>query len=216
MSKRFRAYALTCCLLACAYLPVAAQTGERAGTILDNAVNKIKSYPAVEVIFTLTMENKAESVRESYPGKAYMKGNMYRVEMMDVVNYFDGQVIYTYMPEVEEVNIKNPEEEQEEFLDPTILLDIHNQKFTRALVEEKGGKARVELTPRTPHKQIKTIGVWINTATNTVEQVTSFGKDGNDIIIAITSLKAPGETPDDAFFRFNAGDHPGVEVIDLR
>jgi outer membrane lipoprotein-sorting protein len=207
---------MTCCLLAWASAPLTAQTEARARAILDNAVNKIKAYPAVEVVFSLTMENKVEGVRESYPGKAYMKENMYRIEVMDVVNYFDGELIYTYMPEVEEVNIRLPEEEQEDLLDPTILFDIYNQKFARRLLEEKDGKARVELTPKTPHKQIKTIEVQINVATNLVERVTSFGKDDNDIIIAIASLKPPAQTPDATFFRFDADAHPNVEVIDLR
>ncbi|MDR0765876.1 MAG: outer membrane lipoprotein carrier protein LolA [Odoribacteraceae bacterium] len=215
MNRTFHACALACCLLAWGNAPVGAQTASRAGTLLDNVVNKIKSYPAVEVIFTLTMENKAENVRESYPGKAYMKGNMYRVEVMDAINYFDGEAIYTYMPEVEEVTIKDPGEEQEELLDPTILFDIHNREFTRELLEEKGGKARVALTPKKPG-QIRTIDVWIDTATNAVERVTSFGNDGNDVSVLITSLKPPGQTPNDAFFRFDAKAHPGVEVIDLR
>jgi outer membrane lipoprotein-sorting protein len=207
---------LTGCLLALASTAAIAQTETKAQAILDKTVNKIKSHPAVEVLFDLTMENKAENIHESHAGKAYMKENMYRIEVMDVINYFDGKVIYTYMPEVEEVNIKNPEEEQEDFLNPTILFDIHNQKFTQKLVEEKGGKAYIELTPKTPHKQIKMIGVWINTTANAVEKVTSFGKDDNDIIITIKSLKAPSNALDEQFFRFDAKAHPEVEVIDLR
>jgi hypothetical protein len=213
---RYYAYILTGCLLALASTTAPAQTETKSQAILDRAVHKIKNYPAVEVIFDLIMENKAENIRESHPGKAYMKNNMYRIEVMDVINYFDGEVIYTYMPEVEEVNINFPEEEQEDFLNPTILFDIHNQKFSQKLIEEKAGKAYIELTPKTPHKQIKTIGVWLDTTANTVEKVTSFGKDGDDIIIMIKSLKAPGHALDDAFFRFDTKAHPGVEVIDLR
>jgi outer membrane lipoprotein-sorting protein len=215
MNKRHLLHVLTGCLLV-ASTPVTAQTVTKAQVILDKTVSKIKSYPAVEVVFDLTMENKVENVRESHPGKACMKGNMYRIEVMDVINYFDGKVIYTYMPDVEEVNIKNPEEEQEDFLNPTILFDVHNQKFTQKLVEEKGGKAYIELTPKNPHKQIKFIGLWIDTTTDTVEKVTSFGKDDNDIIITIKSLKKPDKELDETFFRFNAKDHPGVELIDLR
>lgn len=54
-----------------------------------------------------------------------MKDKMYRIDVMDVVNYFDGEV-YTYMPDQEEVNIKNPEENEDEMLNPSILFDIHN------------------------------------------------------------------------------------------
>ena len=162
------------------------------------------------------MINKAEDINETHHGKAYMKDKMYRIDVMDVINYFDGEVIYTYMPDQEEVNIKNPEENEDEMLNPSILFDIHNQKFTQKLVEDKDGKAYIELTPKQTHKQISKIGVWIDTKTNMVEKVTSFGKDGNDVVITIKSLKKPEKELDVTFFRFDKDAHPEVDVIDLR
>ena len=47
-----------------------------------------------------------------HEGKAWMKGNLYKLNVMDVESYYDGKNIYTYMPEVQEVNIKNPNEEK--------------------------------------------------------------------------------------------------------
>lgn len=182
-------YILTFMILALCGTLASAQTDEKAKAILDKTVGQIKSYPAVEIVFDLSMINKAEDINETHHGKAYMKDNMYRVDVMDVINYFDGEVIYTYMPDQEEVNIKNPDENENEMLNPSILFDIHNQKFTQKLVEEKDGKAYIELTPKQAHKQITKIGVWVNTKTNMVEKVTSFGKDGNDVVITIKSLR---------------------------
>lgn len=209
-------YILTLMILALSGTFLFAQTDNKAKTILDKAVENIKSYPALEITFDLTMINKAENIKESHHGKAFMKDKMYKIDVMDVTNYFDGEVIYTYMPESEEVNIKNPDNNEEEMLNPTILFDIHNQKFNQKLVEEKDGKAYIELTPKTAHKQISKIGVWINTKTNTVEKVTSFGKDGNDIEITIKELKKPATELDVKFFRFDKEAHPEVEIIDLR
>ena len=209
-------YILTLTLLAlCASLTFA-QTDEKAKAILDKTVEHIKSYPAVEIVFDLSMINKEENIKETHHGKAYMKDKMYRIDVMDVINYFDGEVIYTYMPDQEEVNIKNPDENEEEMLNPSILFDIHNQKFTQKLIEEKDGNAYIELTPKTPHKQIAKIGVWINTKTNMVEKVTSFGKDNNDVIITIKHLNKPEKELDINFFRFDKNAHPEVDIIDLR
>ena len=144
-------YILTFMVLAlCGSLAIA-QTDAKAKAILDKTVEHIKSYPAVEIVFDLSMINKAEDINETHHGKAYMKDKMYRIDVMDVVNYFDGEVIYTYMPDQEEVNIKNPEENEDEMLNPSILFDIHNQKFTLKLVENKEGKAYIELTPKQTH-----------------------------------------------------------------
>ena len=209
-------YILTFMVLAlCGSLAIA-QTDAKAKAILDKTVEHIKSYPAVEIVFDLSMINKAEDINETHHGKAYMKDKMYRIDVMDVVNYFDGEVIYTYMPDQEEVNIKNPDENEDEMLNPSILFDIHNQKFTQKLVEDKDGKAYIELTPKQTHTQISKIGVWINTKTNMVEKVTSFGKDGNDVVITIKSLKKPEKELDVTFFRFDKDAHPEVDVIDLR
>ena len=209
-------YILTFMVLAlCGSLAIA-QTDAKAKAILDKTVEHIKSYPAVEIVFDLSMINKAEDINETHHGKAYMKDKMYRIDVMDVVNYFDGEVIYTYMPDQEEVNIKNPDENEDEMLNPSILFDIHNQKFTQKLVEDKDGKAYIELTPKQTHKQISKIRVWINTKTNMVEKVTSFGKDGNDVVITIKSLKKPEKELDVTFFRFDKDAHPEVDVIDLR
>ena len=83
-------------------------------------------------------------------------------------------------------------------------------------VEDKDGKAYIELTPKKEHKQISKIGVWINTKTNTVEKVSSFGKDGNDVVITIKSLKKPEKELDVNFFRFDKEAHPEVDIVDLR
>ena len=209
-------YILTFMILALCGTFASAQTDEKAKAILDKTVGQIKSYPAVEIVFDLSMINKEENIQETHPGKAYMKDNMYRIDVMDEINYFDGEVIYTYMPDQEEVNIKNPDENEEEMLNPSILFDIHNQKFTQKLVEDKDGKAYIELTPKKEHKQISKIGVWINTKTNTVEKVSSFGKDGNDVVITIKSLKKPEKELDINFFRFDKEAHPEVDIVDLR
>ena len=209
-------YILTFMILALCSSIALAQTDAKAKAILDKTVEHIKSYPAVEIVFDLSMINKAEDINETHHGKAYMKDKMYRIDVMDVINYFDGEVIYTYMPDQEEVNIKNPDENEDEMLNPSILFDIHNQKFTQKLVEDKDGKDYIELTPKQSHKQISKIGVLINTKTNMVEKVTSFGKDGNDVVITIKSLKKPEKELDVTFFRFDKDAHPEVDVIDLR
>ena len=56
----------------------------------------------------------------------------------------------------------------------------------------------------------------MNTKTNQVEEVTSFGKDGNNVVISIKSLKKPDKELSDDFFRFDTAAHPDVEVVDLR
>ena len=115
--------------------------------ILDKAAAKVKVNPATEVAFTLSMDNEAEDIHETHEGQAWIKGNFYKLNLMDTENYYDGEIIYTYMPEVQEVNIKNPTDEEQGFLNPATLFDIHNQGFTQKLVSNQNGTAYIELTP---------------------------------------------------------------------
>ena len=202
-------------LLLLSAFSVFAQNDPKAKEILDKAAAKFKAYPAAEVDFTMAMENKAENINETHQGKAWMKGNLYKLNLMDVENYYDGKVIYTYMPEVQEVNIKNPSDEEEGFLNPTTLFDIHNQGFNQKLVSTTDGIAYIELTPKAP-KNFEKIGIWVNPATSSIQKVTSFGKDGNNIIITIQNIKALNPVPEDAFFKFDTSKHPEVEVVDMR
>ena len=91
-----------------------AQSDATAEAILNKSSEKFKSYTSAHVKFTMTMQNKAENIEEAYDGVAYMKGNMYRVELMGVTNFFDGQNIYTYNPDIAEVTVKSPNDSEEE------------------------------------------------------------------------------------------------------
>jgi len=191
-----------------------AQNG--AKDILDKSAAKIKAYPAVEIEFSLIMENKEEDIREEHQGKAYMKGSLYKLEVMDVVNYYDGKNIYTYMPEAQEVNLKNPSDEEEEMLNPTKIFNIHNTGFKQKLISNTGGTAYIELYPNDLNKNFIKIGIWVKTSDSSIQKVESFGKDGNNLIIKIKSLKQPTQLPTDSFFKFDPAQHPEVEIVDMR
>lgn len=205
----------TTLLLTVLALSVFAQNDPKAKEILDKAAAKFKTYPAAEVDFNFSMENKAENIHEDHKGQAWMKGNMYKLNLMDVENYYDGKTIYTYMPEVQEVNVKNPSDEEEGFLNPTTLFDIHNQGFNQKLISNTNGIAYIELFPK-EKKNFEKIGIWVNPATASIQKVTSFGKDGNNVIITINSIKSITPVPADSFFKFDTAKHPDVEVIDMR
>lgn len=134
---------------------------------------------------------------------------------MDVENYYDGKVIYTYMPEVKEVNIKTPSDEEEGFLNPATLFDIHNQGFNQKLLSTSNDVAYIELYPK-EKKNIEKIGVWTKLSSSSIQKVTSFGKDGNNVIITIKNIKSINPAPSDDFFKFDTTQHPDVEIIDMR
>ena len=71
-------YFMTLLFVLLAYA-VFAQNDPKAKEILDKAAAKFKAYPAAEIDFTLTMENPSENIHEMHEGKAWMKGNLYKL-----------------------------------------------------------------------------------------------------------------------------------------
>ena len=94
-------------------LNVSAQEN-KAKTILDKVSAINKEHSSVKAEFTFNMDNAEEDVHESSDGNIILKGNKYRLYLMDVYTYFDGKTIYQHLVDAEEVNIKEPDEEDEE------------------------------------------------------------------------------------------------------
>ncbi|MFR3853099.1 MAG: LolA family protein [Odoribacter splanchnicus] len=78
------------------------------------------------------------------------------------------------------------------------------------------GIAYIELYPLDEDKNFTKIGIQVKTADSSIEEVKSFGKDGNNLIIKIKNIKQPTPVPADSFFKFDTAAHPEVEVIDMR
>lgn len=197
-------------------LLVFANNEKEAKTFLDKAADKFKNYQAVEVDFDIVMENQSEDIRETHSGKAFMKGKFYKLILMGTESYFDGEDIYSYMPEIEEVNIKKPSEEEQEFLNPTTIFEIHNQGFKQRILKNEGEYVFIELIPEKKGRSFTKLEIKLNKAKNNIEQVTSFGMEGDLIHIIIKNTKEIKPVPQDSFFKFDCSAHPDVEVIDLR
>ncbi|GHV66025.1 hypothetical protein FACS1894199_08440 [Bacteroidia bacterium] len=215
MMKENNKWMLACCIFAftCTW-PVQAQNEVK--TILEQTSAKMKEYQAIELDFDVTIENTAVDAEDTYSGKAYVKGNKYRLDIGGMLTYFDGQVIYSYMPDMQEVNIRNPSADDNEFMNPAALFNIHKFNFKQKLVSHTDNIAFIELVPTDSEKNFHKLAVWINTVENSITKVKSFGKDGINLTIILKKVKSPKVIPPDSFFKFDVTEHPGVEVIDMR
>lgn len=193
-----------------------AQSDPAAKALLDKSAAKFKTYESAEVKFSMTMQNKAEGIEDGYEGVAYMKGNMYRVELMGVVNFFDGQYIYSYNPDIAEVSVKNPNDSEEELLQPNELFEIHNKGFVQKSAGSEGGLTKVDLIPTDDTKSFSKLTVWVSPSTNMIQKVISYGKDGNDVIVEIKSFAKPQTTLSDNLFKYSTEAYPDAELVDLR
>jgi len=200
-------------------LNVSAQEN-KAKTILDKVSAINKEHSSVKAEFTFNMDNAEEDVHESSDGNIILKGNKYRLYLMDVYTYFDGKTIYQHLVDAEEVNIKEPDEEDEEDgLNPTQIFSLYENGFKFGYVEEQKTPAGtfhvIDLFPLDEEKPFSRIRLHIDTKSLEMKSLVSIGKDGNNITIKIKKFE-PNVEFKDSDFVFDQVANPDVEVVDMR
>ncbi len=192
---------------------------QKAKEILDKASAKAKSFKTIYAEFNFTLENQQEDVTETYSGKLWAKGEKYKLELMGTITYFDGTTIWTYMKDAEEVNISEPDPEDDNALNPAKLWTMHEKGFKYYYKKEKFEANRplqyVDLIPKSLECDYSRITLKIDKTKNMIYAMKRYGKDGNIYTIVILKYKT-NEAYSDAMFKFDKTKHPNVEVNDLR
>jgi len=191
----------------------------KAKTILDQVSAKNKEYTSIMADFTFTMDNEEEDIHEVSEGNIILKGDKYRLKLMGVDTYFDGTTMYSYLIDADEVNIKEPDEDDDEALNPAKIFSIYESGFTYKYVNEekntKGNYHIIDLFPNNTDKGFSSIRLRINAKTNQIESLKSIGKDGNNISIVLKKL-TPNLSYSSTDFVFDTKANPDVEVNDMR
>jgi outer membrane lipoprotein carrier protein len=199
-------------------LNVSAQEN-KAKTILDKVSAINKKHSCVKAEFTFNMDNAEEDVHENSDGNIILKGNKYRLYLMDVYTYFDGKTIYQHLVDAEEVNIKEPDKEEEMGLNPTQIFSLYETGFKFSYIEEQttpnGTFHVIDLFPLDEEKPFSRIRLHIDTKSLEMKSLVSIGKDGNNITIKINKFE-PNVKLKDSDFVFDQAANPDVEVIDMR
>jgi outer membrane lipoprotein-sorting protein len=198
---------------------VFAQKDESARKILDKVANTYKAYGSFSIEFSLTMENKAEEIKETSNGCADIQDGKYKVCLMGTETYFDGKTRYSYIKDAEEVNISEVDEEDESMLNPAKIFDLYKTGFNYRIIKEskENGKtvAEVELVPVDDVVEYKSAIVKIEKLTSHILSFTTIGKEGNNVTIMMKKLIKDRKF-NEGHFVFDAKAHPDVEVIDMR
>ncbi|MDR2950003.1 MAG: outer-membrane lipoprotein carrier protein LolA [Prevotella sp.] len=194
-------------------------SAQDARSILDKASEAYSKAGAVTVTFTLDSKDTKAKTTYSYDGKAFMKGDKFKLEIPDAVTWFDGTTQWVYVKDTEEVNISNPTGEELQGISPSVLFSIYKKGYNLTYKGEKklGGKTvqEVELTPQKKNADIAKIVVQIDKANNTFHKISLTDKVGMLNSLTINSYQTGGNIPDSTF-SFNKKEYPRAEIVDLR
>nr|WP_319398535.1 outer membrane lipoprotein carrier protein LolA [uncultured Carboxylicivirga sp.] len=206
-------------LLMAIAIGINAQEAEKAKEILDKVSAKTKAYPSIVADFSFKMENLQENIEEVYDGSIILKSNKYKVSLMDMETYYDGEVMYTFNVEADEVNITIPDPDDEETLNPATIFNIYQDGYKLKYVGDGVAEGRevheIDLYPTNRDKPFSRIKLLIFKDDLTLFSFRQVGKDGNNYTVIVKNMNTSKQI-DDKTFVFDTTAHPDVDVIDMR
>lgn len=214
----------TTLLLASALLLIAVQSlgqtpDTKTATTILNAVNtKYKSYGSVKASFNMKTEGSTNKITDTQTGILFVKGNKYKLELTNQEITCDNVNIWTFLKDANEVQV-NSYEPDEDAINPTQIFTIYEKNFLCGYIEEQTINSKIyqviDMTPNDKTKSYFKVRLLIDKATKTIYSAKIFDKNGSRYTYEIVKF-TPNPTLVDTYFTFNAKDHPGIEVVDLR
>ncbi|MDN5200614.1 outer membrane lipoprotein carrier protein LolA [Fulvivirgaceae bacterium BMA10] len=195
-----------------------AQQDARAKGVLDAMSKKYQSIPSFKAKFSQILENDEESINEEFSGEITIKGQMFKLVMGEQEIFNNGTTQWTYLKEVNEVNIDTYEPEDGE-INPTNIYNAYKEGYKYVYLEDQQEKGRslaiIDLIPEDKSLQFFKIRMKIDKGDNSLKSWRMFDKNGNRYEYRITAFDSKF-TASNNYFEFNPAKYPGVEVIDLR
>ncbi|MBS1589481.1 MAG: outer membrane lipoprotein carrier protein LolA [Bacteroidetes bacterium] len=198
--------------------PTTAQTDAKAKSILEAVSKKISGLKSLKANFALHLMSANGKTKQSKTGSFFMKGTKYRVSLGDQEIICDNKTVWTYVKATNEVQVSNYNP-SEQTLSPTKLFtNFYDKEYRYKYLGNKSfnGKSvsMIELLPTNSNKQFSKVELAVD-ASNTIVGGNVYEKNGNQYKYEVSGF-TPNAAVNDAQFMFNAKQHPGVEVVDLR
>lgn len=195
-----------------------AQRDESALKILDAMSSKYKKIPSYSADITSSLINETEGIDEEFGGKITVMGDKYKLELDEQVVINNGETFWTYLPDVNEVNIDNYNPDEDE-ISPSKIYEAYKKGYKYIYIGDENVKGKphsvIDLVPDDKDAQYFKIKLYIGKADDSLSQWVMYDKSGNQYKYTIENFDS-SINPAESFFVFDASKYPDVEIIDLR
>lgn len=168
------------------------QGANQAKALLDEVYNKIRSYNTIYMEFTATLENTEADLRQETRGNVTLKGDKYLLDYMGAQQLYDGENVYTVIPENEEVTIERAKEDGSN-ITPSQMLTFYKTGHTYEwdLLQNAAGRKiqYVKVTPIDSNAVFKFIFLGIDVQTKHIYRLIQVGKNDTKTIITLNTFK---------------------------
>ncbi|MDF4223040.1 outer membrane lipoprotein carrier protein LolA [Maribacter sp. M208] len=169
-----------------------AQSSDKAKALLDEVYNKVQSYDNIFVDFKFDLKNADAGINQETRGDVTLAGNKYMFNYLGSKQIFDGNKVYTIVPENEEVTIEDKSED-ENAMTPSKMLTFYQEGHNYAwdiLQNVQGRKIQyIKLTPIDSDTEIKSRLLGIDMGTKHIYNLIETGKNGTKTTITVNSFK---------------------------
>lgn len=198
-----------------------AQSDTKATQILEEVSAKTKTFKSMSADFVFSMDNDEMDIHEKNEGSIIVKGQKYVVKLPDlgVEVFSDGQTIWNYMKDGNQVTISSLEDSENELMDPSSIFSIYERGFRSEFVAEtqEDNKTiyKINLYPDEEEYQVTKIEVAIDKASLMLSSATLYATDENLYSIVVKKME-PNKEFADSEFVFDESKYGDLEVIDFR
>jgi len=180
-------------LLILAVCSISLAPAQNAGTLLNEVSAKVRGYDNIVIDFKWNLNNAKEGVNQDTRGNVSIEGDKYLLNMMGTTRMFDGQKIYTIVPEDEEVTISSYNTEDDKEITPSKLLTFYEKGYTYEMDITQNVKGRkiqfVKLRPIDSKAEIKDILLGINIQTKHIYRLIQTDANGTKYTLTVNSFK---------------------------
>lgn len=170
-----------------------AQDNNEAKDLVKKVLDKVESYNNFVIDFSYTLENKAQNLKQETRGDVSIKDEKYVLKLMGTTQIFDGNKIYTIVPEDDEVTISAYDEMNSDQITPSKMLTFYEEgyRFKMDILQNIQGRKiqYVELIPIDSVNEMKQILLGIDKQTNHIFNLIQIQPDDTRIEFRVTKFR---------------------------
>jgi len=191
----------------------------KAKAILGQTSARYKLIKSLMANFSYTLFSPQDKVNQTQKGVLWVQPgtNKYKIEFNDQELLSDGNNNYTYLKKQKEIQITSLDSSGQN-INPAKIFNLYEKGYTYQFKEVKQEKGvRLDIINLFPIvvKKIFKAEISIDDKTKLIYRIKTFDRNGDQLIYTINTYNVQPPI-DNAFFKFDKKNFPGVEIVDLR
>lgn len=187
--------------------------------LLNKMEEKLKNYPAIDLVFTLRYEIPGEE-NQQFEGTVFQQEDAYILDFPGYLIMSDGDTRWVYQDEIKELQIYNVDHGEGHFNTPMDYIKMAtggDYVFALAGQSKQDGKTftAVEFKPLDTASEYSKMRLLINSDSPLPAELILFGRDATRIYISMKGFNSAGKKLIEEF-RFPVKKYKDIHIEDLR